>query len=75
MTRLNGDEGGFKLTVQALSCGVEELADDSMCCLCSRELLTEWGAVLRLQISYVAAVNVARAFESVLNRQSVGVLL
>lgn len=30
MTRLNGDEGGFKLTGQALNCGVEELSHDSV---------------------------------------------
>lgn len=37
VTRLNGNEGGFKLTGQALNYGVEELAHDSTCCPCSRE--------------------------------------
>lgn len=37
VTRLNGDECGFKLTGQALNCGVEDLVQDSTCCPCSRE--------------------------------------
>lgn len=52
VTRLNGDEGGFKLTGQALNCGVEKLARGSTCCPCSRE-----GRTL---ITYIAVVNVAR---------------